>query len=73
MTVRPFNETLGEERFKLEDKDFKKRRKGRFYYFIATKALRFDKVKEVPAEPARQPDTEPKPKPDEDDEDDFDL
>ena len=72
----PFDDKLEPKTLEVEEKHFKKKRKGRFYYFIATQSVRFDAAKVAPPEPD-QPDepapdepTPDKPKPDKDE---YDL
>lgn len=74
ITMIPFNPKLADGTLTFADETFKKKRKGRVYYFIATGSVKFDarpetdegdekpgddKPDEAPAEPVGPPDEVP--------------
>lgn len=65
VVLTPFNPKLAPATIEVEEKDFKKVRKGRVYFLIAKGAVKFEDAKPEGDKPEPQPD-EPTPPPDED-------
>lgn len=62
VTLTPAAANLEPETFTVVSKDFKRLRRGRIYYMVASRKVNFDKRKAEPA-PAPAPDPKPEPAP----------
>ena len=67
VTLVPREEGYAPMVIKLERKDFKRKRNGKFYIWLAKKAVKYKKVKGKPGKTPEKPGKKPKPKPADDD------